>query len=540
MAGNAAELRTALALVGFSANACRIITDAQDIDSVELLGELDDKEVESLCNTIRKPGGTTTNPAFIPAAPGQVQDPTVPAEIRDPGCKISNRAEKNLKLACYFVRHMIRTDRDYTATSITAMSLKELAPLRDAEDEHKDPDDLGKLDKIGKIRECLENIEHHLTQCLSASKVPLSYVIREDVVAPGGQDNNYATKALEMISRAPHSSNTFAGDNARVWGIIRNVVYDTDAYAWIKSFARSQNGRGAYLSLQTHYLGVTKSDNILTAAEAAMDTTFYTGEKHRFTFENYVTVHRKAHNDIQGIPGHEEIDGRTKVRKLLAGIRTTKLDAAIATIRTRVDLRANFDMSVDLLKTFIQEDRSASTYRIGSVDSGGRGGGGGSHHGGKGRGGRGRGRGRGDGGRYGRGRGGDYGRGRGRGRGGGRGHQGGRPAPGAGLAGAITDRYYTSEEYDQFTADQRNQLHQLRDARGHVGSVSRETGRNLNERQLAALDSMGQQLADATALALPPPPITGNRNNSALTQSSRARGAANLQVRFDPMTGARL
>lgn len=41
------------------------------------------------------------------------------------------------------------------------------------------------------------------------------------------------------------------------------------------------------------------------------------------------------------------------MRKLLAGTNMTKLDAAINTIRTRDDLRSDFDKSVDLLKTFI-------------------------------------------------------------------------------------------------------------------------------------------------------------------------------------------
>jgi hypothetical protein len=56
MAGNPAELRNALALLGFTGNAAHVVTDLQEIDSVELLADLDDKEVELLCDIIRKPG----------------------------------------------------------------------------------------------------------------------------------------------------------------------------------------------------------------------------------------------------------------------------------------------------------------------------------------------------------------------------------------------------------------------------------------------------------------------------------------------------
>jgi hypothetical protein len=44
MAGNPAELRNALALLGFTVNTVHVVTDSQDTDSVALLADLDDKE----------------------------------------------------------------------------------------------------------------------------------------------------------------------------------------------------------------------------------------------------------------------------------------------------------------------------------------------------------------------------------------------------------------------------------------------------------------------------------------------------------------
>jgi hypothetical protein len=221
MAGNAAELCNALVLLGFTANAAHVVTVLQGIDSVELLADLDDKEVESLCDTIHKPGGTIANPAYTIAAVDEIQDPAIPpATLRDPGSKISNCAVKNLKLACFLVRHKIRTYRVYTAANITVATVKAIAPLRGYEESHEDPEDLPKLDKIQKIRECLENIEHHLTQCLGATKVPLAYIIREEVASPALPDpvTGYDSQALdEMISHAPHTSMTYANNNARVW-----------------------------------------------------------------------------------------------------------------------------------------------------------------------------------------------------------------------------------------------------------------------------------------------------------------------------------
>jgi hypothetical protein len=62
-------------------------------------------------------------------------------------------AVKKLKLACFLVRHKIRTDRTHTAASITVTKVKAFAPLHDYEESHEDPEDLPKLDKIQKICE---------------------------------------------------------------------------------------------------------------------------------------------------------------------------------------------------------------------------------------------------------------------------------------------------------------------------------------------------------------------------------------------------
>ena len=46
--------------LGFSSQAATDIMGDQGIDSLEELRVLDDKEVESLCKVVRKPGGPTS------------------------------------------------------------------------------------------------------------------------------------------------------------------------------------------------------------------------------------------------------------------------------------------------------------------------------------------------------------------------------------------------------------------------------------------------------------------------------------------------
>jgi len=63
---------------------------------------IDDKEVESLCKVVRKPGGPTSTA----------------------GTTVSLRAEANLKLAVYYLKYLERTSRQANASSITLVNVK--------------------------------------------------------------------------------------------------------------------------------------------------------------------------------------------------------------------------------------------------------------------------------------------------------------------------------------------------------------------------------------------------------------------------------
>jgi hypothetical protein len=256
--------------------------------------------------------------------------------------------------------------------------------------------------------------------------------------------------------RAPHGTPEYEVDNTMVWDILRTGTHGTQAYTWIKTHAAARNGREAYLSLTIHYLGSAANESMLAKAESAVENTFYKGEKARFNFEKYVSIHRDAYNDMETVPGYAIPDDGTRVRKLLHGIQDPKLDAAVAAIKAAATLRNDFEEAVDFIKTFVLTTTTANDYNVSSFSQdqgGGRGRGRGGYHGGHGRGG-GRGRGRG--------RGGYGGRGRGRGRGGGRGR---------GLE--VSDRYYSPEEfYNTLTDSQRTEVLRLRSERDDRRTVA--------------------------------------------------------------------
>ena len=116
-------LRAALTRLGRSAKGAGFRTDDQELDALDDLKVLTNYEIESLCNVIRRPGGTIPNPNA--GAPGQ------PATLSNTGEQVPLRAELYLKLACYYLRFKDRTSRVVGAPEINLVSTSRLRNHRD-------------------------------------------------------------------------------------------------------------------------------------------------------------------------------------------------------------------------------------------------------------------------------------------------------------------------------------------------------------------------------------------------------------------------
>ena len=86
----AEALRALLTRIGISQEAAPTITsnDGQGMDSLDEFSFLDNKAVETLCQVVRKPGGTIANPRA--RVNGQ------PARIPNPGTNVPLKAQDNL------------------------------------------------------------------------------------------------------------------------------------------------------------------------------------------------------------------------------------------------------------------------------------------------------------------------------------------------------------------------------------------------------------------------------------------------------------
>lgn len=371
-------LRAAYGRLGFTPLVSQVITDVQGIDSLYELSILTDAECENLCKTIRRPGGMMVNPA-VAAAGGAAAAAAagIPAEIPNPGHPCSLRAENNLKLATYFLRFKQRTSRETQAADITVETIRAMRTLKDWEKNHEDVE-APKIDSKDWPR-TFDNVEEYLSGVLGTnSKIPLAYVIRANETPADDPENGWPTPQDELINRAPildaagNHTATFLEDRAKVWELISDMTRNEDCWTYIKPSRGTRNGRAAFLDWKNHFLGPNNVDNQAAKAEATLANLSYTGERRNWNWEKYVSSHKDQHSILQGLTthGYAGIDDRSKVRRLMEGIKTTELDVVKTQIMSSATLRSDFDACCNLFQDFIIQRKPTVNRQISAVTLG--------------------------------------------------------------------------------------------------------------------------------------------------------------------------
>jgi hypothetical protein len=194
--------------------------------------------------------------------------------------------------------------------------------------------------------------------------VPLANIIRENVEIPPETDpsEGYITVADEMIARAPHGNQAYANDSMEVWRYMANITRAHDCWTYVKPAQCTKDGRHSFLLLWDHFFGPNNVDNMDSEAEAKLGSVSYTGERKKWTWEKYLQIHAEQHAVLNGLTdyGYSSIDNGTKVRKLMAGIKTDILDTVKAAVLASPALRTNYTDDVTWYGDFIKQNKIES------------------------------------------------------------------------------------------------------------------------------------------------------------------------------------
>ena len=316
--------------------------------------EFEKDDIETLCSSVRKPGGTIANPNAAAA--------NAPATIPNPGYSIPAICEKRLVSAAYVAKIYSMIGREITQASMGRARLKKYDEHRQLVEAHQDPEKLPQISRNFGVMKALDQITSHLRERLGVTNVALSYVIRE-TPTPGpvpNQANNSATSAAfasimdELIAYAPHTGDAYKEDNAKVFQIFQDLTHNTTHESSIKPFQRGRDGRGAYFALCQHNLGSSKWDKIIETAENYVLRKEWNGKNARFNLKQHISKHRDAHNEmVRAAQFHEyEVPNEhTRVGRLLRSITTT--ESTVVSAKTLIqgdsEKRNSFESAADFL-----------------------------------------------------------------------------------------------------------------------------------------------------------------------------------------------
>jgi hypothetical protein len=131
----------------------------------------------------------------------------------------------------------------------------------------------------------------------------------------------------------------------------------------MRAFSATRNGRASWQALINHFEGYAQSDWVKDHAYASISAAKYYGDRKKFTFETYVTLHQDAYADLSQYG--EIISEEKRVRDLLQGIKDNSLAVNVAkgTILATPILRNSFENAVAHLATTLQLSMSMNDTR---------------------------------------------------------------------------------------------------------------------------------------------------------------------------------
>ena len=156
-----------------------------------------------------------------------------------------------------------------------------------------------------------------------------------------------------MIARLSHGDALYRSDNKTVYLKLEKACRGTSVESTVKTFSRTQNGRGAYLALIDHHAGESKYRTIMKKRMNLLQNIKWNGRN--YSLEKHVSNHRQAVDDLNDCSTHITVtapDSSQRVEYLIDSINCadSTLQATIGLIRTNVNnMREDFELAANAL-----------------------------------------------------------------------------------------------------------------------------------------------------------------------------------------------
>lgn len=201
-----------------------------------------------------------------------------------------------------------------------------------------------------------EGFKGHCTVVRGTMTIPLLYVLRDhDVVTPAQRDAEYPTSDLRLMSLVQLDGREFRKDNTLVWQLLRPLVLETPAWNYVKQYDVTQNGRMAFLTLQTRGEGEAAVDARRAAAEEVILKAQYTGKSKRFTLQSYINLLQGAFTELETCgDGEYALSEKQKVSIFTKGLVADEYAATKHSIFQNPETREDFQKCYAFVETMEQ------------------------------------------------------------------------------------------------------------------------------------------------------------------------------------------
>ena len=159
-------------------------------------------------------------------------------------------------------------------------------------------------------------------------------------------------------------------DNRMVYDILDQICKDTDLYPYIKQHKPKRDGRGAFYAIHSRWVGPNHFNATASAAEMALQTSTYDGEKRAWNWEKYVACHVMYHIILTNLMEYryQGLDPGLKVRYLLNDIMCDRLSIAVAAVRAHPDrYEKDFDAVITFLSQYIDRKTPTLSVKVASI-----------------------------------------------------------------------------------------------------------------------------------------------------------------------------
>ncbi|KAI2506418.1 hypothetical protein MHU86_8044 [Fragilaria crotonensis] len=269
-------------------------------------------------------------------------------------------AVKNLKGFRFWADERKRTGFEANPESFTADKVPEFTAKCQEYQEQKEAakdEDASKPDSLKKLVNWAlwnESFQNYLRQILSAAKIPLVYLTRDEREAPEnvldpadfGSPMEYLIEATVLEGRHYELITSILSGIEDICRKRRRVV--------IHQEIREVAGR---------------SEGVLGIEDAV-------GSRRQYKFQDFINVHQTAHNEILDCDPTEAVPESKKVADFLKGITDPKLESAVSVVLGDPKLLNNFQACQQYLSTTVEnratlersKERNISGVKSGAKD----------------------------------------------------------------------------------------------------------------------------------------------------------------------------